>query len=38
MKNINHKIPPYITRSLWSFDLNNFDLEKYKELIITQEL
>ncbi|MEA1963870.1 MAG: hypothetical protein U9O41_01905 [Candidatus Aerophobetes bacterium] len=38
MKNINSKIPPYIARCLWSFDLNNFDLEKHKELIITQVL
>ncbi|MCD6472614.1 hypothetical protein J7K55_05780 [Candidatus Aerophobetes bacterium] len=38
MKNINYKIPPYITRCLWSFDLNNFNLEKHKELVITQVL
>ena len=38
MKNTNRKIPPCIARCLWSFDLNNFDLEKYKELLITQVL
>jgi len=38
MKNTNRKIPPCITRCLWSFDLNNFDLERYKELLITQVL
>lgn len=38
MKNKRQKIPPYILRCLWSFDLSNLDLEKYKELLITQVL
>jgi len=38
MKNTNRKIPPCIARCPWSFDLNNFDLERYKELLITQVL
>lgn len=38
MKNISRKIPPYIVRCLWSFDVNNLDLERHKELLITQVL
>ena len=38
MKNINCRIPSYIARCLWSFDLNNFDLERNKKLLITQVL
>jgi len=38
MKNINHRIPPCIVRCLWSFDINNLDLERQKELLITQVL
>jgi len=38
MKKTKQKIPSYIARCLWSFDLSDFDLENYKEILITQVL